>query len=234
MKIKLSKRLQINADMVPHGARVADIGCDHGYLGIYLLQNELAEFVVASDLNKMPLESAKENAAQYGVADKIAFVCANGLDGIDPEAVDAIVIGGIGGDLMRGILERAPWVRNPKYTLILQPQSGAKDFRQWLFTEGFSVLQEEPSVEENHIYFTMQLRYTGERFFATPGQLYVTPQMLQSKSEDLPLYMDHVLRSLRRSIEGLEKSANPGEKLDFFLAAEKEILEMRDKRGESA
>lgn len=231
MKIKLSKRLQMNADMVPRGARVADIGCDHGYLGIYLLQNELADFVVASDLNKMPLESAKENAAQYGVADRMAFVCANGLKGVGADDVDTIVIGGMGGDLMRNILEDAPWVRSERYTLILQPQSGAKDFRNWLFSEGFGLQQEEPSIEDGHVYFTMKLRYTGERFSATPGQLYVTPQMLNSESAELPAYIDHVLSSLHRSIEGLRKAENPGEKLDFFLTAEREIKEMRDTLG---
>lgn len=232
MKIKLSKRLQLNADMVPLGARVADIGCDHGYLGIYLLQNGLATYVAASDLNEMPLQSARENAEAYGVAQNMNFFCANGLDGISPDSVDTIVIGGMGGDVMRSILERAPWVRDSRYTLILQPQSVAKDFRKWLFSEGFSILREEPAIEDHHVYFSMQVRYTGEHFRATPGQLYVTPQMLSSNHADVPAYMDHVLRSLRRSIEGLQKSADPGEKLAFFLEAEKEICEMRENYGE--
>ena len=73
MKIPISKRLLCCAAMVPQGARVADIGCDHGYLGIWLLTEGIADHVAACDLREKPLEKAKQNGAAYGTADRMEF-----------------------------------------------------------------------------------------------------------------------------------------------------------------
>ena len=219
--------------LVPQGARVADIGCDHGYLGIWLLQTGRASFVHASDLNRMPLECAERNSEKYGVSGKMTFTCAGGLDGISPDSVDAVVLCGMGGDLMRLILERAPWLCRPNYTLILQPQSGASDLRDWLLRGGFSILRETPVREDGHMYFAMEVCYTGVCTEATPGTLYVTPAMLATESEDLLDYVDTVLSSLQISACGMEKSRHAGEKLAFTRSAIREILEMREKLAEN-
>ncbi len=228
MKLPISNRLLRIAELVPQGARVADIGCDHGYLGIHLLLQNRVDEVYASDLNPQPLETAQRNANKYGVADKMHFCCANGLAGIDPESVDTIVCAGMGGEVMRKILESAPWVRQNKYILLLQPQSVPAEFRAWLFAEGFSILEEYPIFEKGHMYFTMKIRYTGEIIAPTPGMLFVTKPMLQSNSPDLPQYLENVLQNMNKSIDGLLTSGKPSQRLDFLLAARKEILEMRE------
>ena len=233
MIVPISKRLHAAAMLVHQGARVADIGCDHGYLGIWLLQTGRASFVHASDLNRMPLESAMKNSEKFGVSAQMSFICAGGLDGILPDSVDTVVLCGMGGDLMRMILERAPWLRCEAYTLILQPQSGAPDLRDWLLRSGFAILQETPVREDGHMYFAMKVRYTGVPVEASPGGLYVTPAMLESKSVDLLDYIDTVLNTLRISASGMEKSRHAGEKLVFTRHAMAEILEMREKLAQS-
>lgn len=233
MNNPISKRLLSCAALVHKGAKVADIGCDHGYLSIYLVQKNIASYVCASDLREGPLSAARKNAEKFGVSDKIEFVCADGFAGIDPEKVDTIICCGMGGDLIRNMIEASPWVRDERYTLILQPQSGQSEFRKWLCREGFSILEEVPVFDGRFVYFVMKLRYTGKCTELSPGQAYVTPQMLNSKSEDLPVYMDRVLCSLEKSIKGMEMAEKPDQRLAEFKAARAEVLAMKERLDES-
>lgn len=123
MKIPISKRLLLCAQLVPPGARVADIGTDHGYLGLYLLQNGLAAHVLAADLRPQPLQTAKLHAAKFGFAGQMEFRLSDGLAEIGPDEADTIVCAGMGGDLIVEILSACPWLHKKNYTLILQPQS---------------------------------------------------------------------------------------------------------------
>ena len=100
MKIPISKRLRLCAQLVPEGARVADIGTDHGYLGLYLLQNGRAAHVLAADHRPQPLHTAKLHAAKVGFAGQIEFRLSDGLAGIGPDEADTIVCAGMGGDLI--------------------------------------------------------------------------------------------------------------------------------------
>ena len=99
-------RLGRAADFVREGAVVADIGTDHAYLPIYLLLSGKIKFAVASDINRGPLDSAKRNAAKYGLTDKMRFTLANGLDGLplEEDGVSDIVICGMGGELIAQII----------------------------------------------------------------------------------------------------------------------------------
>ena len=94
MKLPISKRLLCAAEQVPTGARVADIGCDHGYLSLYLLQTGRAAFVHACDLREKPLEKARENAARFGISEGLRLSCADGLRAVDPASVDTVVCAG--------------------------------------------------------------------------------------------------------------------------------------------
>jgi len=228
MKLPISKRLLLCAELVPQGKPVADVGCDHGYLGIHLLLQEKVPFVYASDLNSMPLESAKRNAARFGVADRMSFACAGGLDALNPGSVSTVVCAGMGGDLIRSIVDAAQWLRDPACTLILQPQSGMSEFRSWVYARGFSVLEEHPVLEDGHAYSALKLRWTGETVLPTPGQRFVSPQMLQSQSPDLTDYLDRLILSLKRSVAGMRLSALADEKRALYQAALEEITEMRE------
>ena len=118
MKLPLSDRLLACSRFVAHGDRIADVGCDHGYLGIHLLLSGIASSVIASDINEMPLQSAIANAEKFGTRDKMSFYLSDGAKNI-PRDFDAMICAGIGADTIISILDAAPWLKDSKYRLIL-------------------------------------------------------------------------------------------------------------------
>ena len=226
MKIPISQRLLCCASLVEKGAKVADIGCDHGYLGIWLLEQGIARSVAACDLRPLPLEKAKENAALFGTSDRMTFAVADGLTAVDPKSVDTIVCAGMGGDCIAHILDCAPWVKDPSYRLILQPQTSGNDLRRYLGENGFSIEREELVQDGGFLYFTMVVRY-GNGKILLPGEQYLSRQLLCCGSDLLPDYFDRVLKALEKTVSGMEKSKQPPEKLVYYRQALNEVQEMR-------
>lgn len=226
VRLPVSARLDCCAGLVPQGARAADIGADHGYLGISLLLNGRAEFVHASELREQPLRRAMENALRFGVADRMRFSRADGLDAVDPNEVDTIVCAGMGGDLIAQILDRCRWVRDPRYTLILQPQSSGNDLRRKLARMGFAIEQERLVRDGGFLYQAMAARF-GSAAPVTPGQEYVSAALLRSGDPLLPDYFDRLIPSLERTVEGLRRGSEP-ERLQYYETALRELREMRE------
>ena len=127
--IKLSQRLQAIADLVPTGAKVADIGTDHGFLPCYLAQSGKAELVIACDVNAQPLALAQKNITDYNVGDKVSTRLGNGLAVLKPGEVDTVTIAGMGGALMIDILDASPMVVDRLKRIVLQPNVGAEAVR---------------------------------------------------------------------------------------------------------
>ncbi len=152
----LSKRLKMLADMVTCGNRVADIGCDHGFLSIYLVQAGVCPKALAMDVRKGPLRSAESNIEARGMRDYIETRLSDGLGACRPGEVDTVVCAGMGGSLMERILSSdMDKVRQMK-ELILQPQSELPNFRAFLRREGLKVVQEAAVYEEGKYYFAMK------------------------------------------------------------------------------
>ena len=141
MKLPISDRLLACAGFVGRGSRVADIGCDHGYLSIHLLQEGIIESAIASDVRKQPLMSALRNADKYSVRDRMEFYLSDGVRSI-PRDFDCMVCAGMGGDTMVSILEAAPWLKNARYRLILQCQSKTPMLRRYLTETGWRITEE--------------------------------------------------------------------------------------------
>lgn len=139
MPIKLSNRLDAIAGYIEAGASVADVGTDHGILPVWLAQKGLYGKIIASDISAGSLAAARRNADKYGVAGKITFITAPGLQGIDDYSVDTIVITGLGGETIQGILSDAPWIRGSSVRLILQPQTKAVKLCLWLSENGYII-----------------------------------------------------------------------------------------------
>ena len=148
----LSERLTAVAEMITPGRIVADIGCDHAYLSIYLLKNEICERVIACDINKGPLEIAKSNIAIAGYADQIDVRLADGLKGIKKGEVSSIVIAGMGGRLMGKILDEGRDVLETVHEIILEPQSEVASLRHFLEDNGYFIVSEEMVFEEGKYY----------------------------------------------------------------------------------
>jgi tRNA (adenine22-N1)-methyltransferase len=200
MNLPLSERLRICAGFVAKGDRVADIGCDHGYLGIYLLQNDIASTMIEADINEGPLQSALHNAHKYGVADKMRFYLSDGVKNI-PRDIDTLVCAGMGGDTMIHILEDAPWLKDRKYRLVLQCQSKTPMLRQYLSEHGWRITEESVLRDGKFLYTVMEVYYEPEYPRLTRGECYFPPALLENPGEALPEYFSRIVEGLRLSVK---------------------------------
>ncbi len=227
----ISNRLACCASLIPPGCRVADIGADHGYLSIWLLQTGAARTVVAADLREQPLARARRNAARYGVSGRIRFVLSDGLEKIAPDEIDCVVCAGMGGDCIAHILQGAPWLRDARYSLVLQPQSAGQALRQYLTQQGFAI-ETETLARDGGFYYTVLRARFGAPATLTPGQQYVSPQLLQSGSALLPAYLARVESALRTTVQGLGRSQKAApERVAYYTQALQEVEEMRHVYG---
>ncbi len=201
MKLPLSNRLYACCAFVQPGDRVADVGCDHGYLGIYLLQEGIARSIIASDINEMPLESAKNNATRFGVEDKMSFHLSGGVRHV-PHNFDCLVCAGMGADTIISILSDAPWLRDPKYRLILQCQSKRPELRRYLTEHGYAIRQETLAKDGKFYYPVMEVTYDPS-VKLTEADCYFTPALRRSGSPLLPDFMDHVISGMEKTVMGM-------------------------------
>lgn len=207
MKIPLSKRLEAACKFVKPGDRVADIGCDHGYLGIYLLKNHLASQVIASDINEGPLNAAVCNAEKYGVRDKMRFYLSDGVKNI-PRDFDAMVCCGMGGDTMISILEAAPWLKDDKYRLILQCQSKRPELRKYLGENGWFIRNETVLKDGRFLYTVMEVVYQPGMEL-TAGGCHFPPALLRNPTPDVPAFYRWVVGGLKMIVDNQGESAHP-------------------------
>ena len=189
--LQLQPRLRLLADMVPQGARLADIGTDHGYLPVWLIQQGRIASAIAADIGPEPLAHARRTAEEYGAA--LDLRLCDGLRGIAPHEADTVVIAGMGGETIIQILTDSPWPRTSGCTLLLQPQTKVELLRRWISENGY-VCRDERLVWDT----------AGESFTPDEARLYGGLHL-----EGDPLYGDYLdaqLRRLRRRLEGLRHS----------------------------
>lgn len=207
MKIPLSKRLLACCGFVIPGDRVADIGCDHGYLGIYLLKNGIASSVIASDINEGPLQSAMRNSEKFGVRDKMTFYLSDGVRNI-PRDFDTLVCAGMGGDTMVSILSAAPWLKSAQYRLILQCQTRNAVLRRYLSENGWHITEESVIRDGRFLYTVMEVIRRPDKILS-PGECYFPPALLENPSPDLPDYYRYVVQGLENIVLNRGEQADP-------------------------
>ena len=206
MKIPLSDRLLACCRFVRPGDRVADIGCDHGYLGIYLLKNGIAKSIVAADVNEGPLQCAMRNAVKFGVRNKMTFHLSDGVQSI-PRDFDVMVCAGMGADTMISILSAATWLQDGR-RLILQCQSKRPQLRQWLSDTGYRICRETLAKDGKFVYTIMEVVY-GPGHPLTPAATYITPQLFADNHPLLGEYCNRVIHGLELTVNGLRRSGDP-------------------------
>lgn len=201
-QIALSPRLRMAASLVPPGARLADIGTDHGYLPAALSLEGAIPSAIAADLRPGPLARARETAVRYGLEDRLSLRLCDGLSGIGPEEADAVVIAGMGGETIAAILEAAPWVRERNIPVIVQPMSSMPDLRAWLGRNGYCIETEKLCREGETLYTALAVR-AGRMERMSPAQLWAgenRPDPLRG------LWLDYWLNRTRRALDGLSQA----------------------------
>ena len=223
MKLPLSNRLLACCQFVRKGDRVADVGCDHGYLGIHLLTSGIAKSIIASDVAEGPLQSAMRNAHKYGVKNKMTFYLSDGVKNI-PRDFDCVVCAGMGADTMMSILNAAPWLKDGKYRLILQCQSKRPELRKYLYANGFAIRRETLAKDGKFCYPVMEVIYApGEQL--TASEYYITPALLADNSPLLPEFLSRVVGGIQTQVEGLARTG--GEKYEEMKAVLEELKKIQ-------
>lgn len=200
VNVPLSSRLLACAAFVRPGERVADVGCDHGYLSLHLLQSGVAGHVYASDVREGPLSSARRNAANFGVSEKIDFFLCDGVQGL-PRDFDVLICAGMGADTMISILEAAPWLRGGAYRLILQCQSKTPSLRRYLSRTGWEIVNETALRDGRFLYTVMEVLWNPEAAKLTPGQCHFSPALARCTAPEAAEYRRWVLDLLRLAAE---------------------------------
>ena len=199
----LDKRLSAVADLVRRGSRLADIGTDHAYLPVHLVEQGICPSAIASDIGEGPLEAARRTVAAAGLTREIPCRLGNGLVTVSPDEVEDIAVAGMGGETIAAILEAAPWVKDARLRLILQPMTHAEDLRRWLLTNGFSVLEEHLVRDGRHLYPVMAAEYT-----ATPVENELACYVGFFEAEEGRPYRQHMAEHLLRRAAGLNRAGN--------------------------
>lgn len=187
-------RLSSALPFVRPGAVVADVGTDHAYLPIELIRRGIAVRAIAGDVNEGPLSRAVSNIAAAGLSDRIETILTDGLRGMESFRPDHILIFGMGGELIVRILSDAPWVRDGKIRLILQPMSRPEELRRWLWRSGFAITEESLSREDGRIYQTLCAEWTGIAESPEPADCLVGKFAQNGTS---PLYAEFLDRNIR-------------------------------------
>ncbi len=209
--MQLSKRLSAVASMVTEGNRLVDVGCDHGYLPLYLYLNKKIPSAIAMDVRPGPLSRAREHIAEYGLEKYIETRLSDGLSALSPGEGDTLTVAGMGGPLMERILMAKEEVRESFQELILQPQSDIPHFRRFLREIGWEIIEEEIVLEDGKFY-PMMKAVRGEAQII-PEDMPYTPEeafgglLLKKRHPVLKLYLERELRIRNGILEKLREAA---------------------------
>lgn len=209
--MQLSKRLSAVASMVTEGNRLVDVGCDHGYLPLYLYLNKKIPSAIAMDVRPGPLSRAREHIAEYGLEKYIETRLSDGLSALSPGEGDTLTVAGMGGPLMERILMAKEEVRESFQELILQPQSDIPHFRRFLREIGWEIIEEEIVLEDGKFY-PMMKAVRGEAQII-PEETPYTPEeafgglLLKKRHPVLKLYLERELRIRNGILEKLREAA---------------------------
>ncbi len=215
------------AEKINIGERVADVGTDHGYIPVWLIQNGICATVIASDIKVGPLQTAVRTAQNACVDDKIDFRLCSGLDNYTSDEFDTAIIAGMGGETIINILEAAPWTRDKR--LIIQPQSKLPELRKWLFENQYRILDAELVYDTGRIYLVWVViggREESEKFSEI-----LDYQLIEKRDPLLTSYIDELIKRELKILKGMEKGVNVSE---IELDSKKDLINNLKKIKEDA
>jgi len=146
---------------------MADIGADHAYLPIFLIKTGACPFAYAVDVSEGSCKKAAANIVRAGLTEQIQVIRGDGLSVFsEREKPEDFVFAGMGGRKMISILEKTAWIKNPRYRLILSPNTSIDELRQWLCQNRFTVLAEHSVSAKGRLYTIMTAAFKCENEFS--------------------------------------------------------------------
>lgn len=200
--MKLSPRLKAIAEMIPPGSRVADIGTDHGYLPVYLIESRISPRVIATDVSRGPLSKAIEQIKRHDLQSTIEARLGNGLKAIKPGEVDVIVIAGMGGVLITDILKAGISVVREVKRIILQPMNAQDAVRKWLVHNEFC-LADEVLVQEKDKIYQLIAAEPGWQQIEDPIFYEIGKKLIEKKDPLLPVLVKQKIKENKDIIDKL-------------------------------
>ncbi|CAI2603361.1 tRNA (adenine(22)-N(1))-methyltransferase [Apilactobacillus kunkeei] len=225
---KLSQRLKVVADFVPQNSRVADIGSDHAYLPVYLMKQKQIEFGIASEVAKGPLDNAIQEIKAEGLSDRIDTRLADGLLSVQPEdKIDCVTIAGMGGTLIKNILENGKSHLSGNELLILQPNVGEDRLRTCLMNNQYEISDETILREDSHTYEIIVAKKTDEPVKYTEQEIKFGPFLLKQHSDVFVEKWENEIERIEMVIDqmNLAKHDKPVDKMNSM---KKEIEEIKE------
>jgi tRNA (adenine22-N1)-methyltransferase len=204
--INLKGRLQKVASMVDHCKKPADIGTDHAYLPIYLVQSGICPMAIATDIKKGPLRKAEKNIIRYHMQDKIELRLGDGLIPIKDDGCDVLIIAGMGGVLIRDIIEKSiDTARKAKY-IVMQPMYAEEALREFLLRYGFNIMEESLAKHEGRIYPVIKGAYDGIVREEDIFHLYIGRRLFEQRDPLLKEFLRKRIKRQDRVVQGMSKS----------------------------
>ncbi len=217
----INSRLLKIAEMVRKGDRVADIGTDHAYLPVYLVRKGVTDSVFACDVADGPLENASKNILRSKVQG-IVLRKGDGLSAVEPHEADTFVLAGMGGDLIVKLLQKAEWVKDARYELLLQPMTSVEDLRKYLLEEGFAVTEEHAVRSQGRVYTVIKAVYVGKATLCTP-LFYYLGRLTDNIGEDEKVYITRKRRLIGELAENIKNVETEKKRYEMLIGVMAEI-----------
>ena len=227
--MELSIRLKAIASMIEKCDSIVDVGTDHGYIPIYLVKNGLIKSAIASDINRGPVEKAKNNVFSNDVSTQINCRLGSGLATVNKGEVQVAIVAGMGGNLIRDILEAdLDVVKQLKY-MILQPVQNAEVLREYLYSTGYEILDEEICVDDGKFYEIIKAKYNTKPVVLDSIYYEISKILLDKKHLVMQKFIEYKLQKYSKIHDALNEnslsSKNRKEQLYHVISRLKEFLE---------
>lgn len=201
----IGSRLETIGRLVPAGSVVADIGTDHAYLPVWLIEQGRIEMAIAGEIAQGPCQAARSTIAQHGLQKQIEVRLGSGLSVVQPREADCITIAGMGASTMITILEADMAVAEAADLLILQPMAGAASLRKWLCTHGWELVDEELVDDAPHFYEIIAARRGVSKEYSE-AEYAVGPVLLAKQHVLVAKQLERQLLATRQLLENMGRS----------------------------
>jgi tRNA (adenine22-N1)-methyltransferase len=215
--MELSKRLELIASMIDRCGSIVDVGTDHGYIPIYLIQKGICDRAVASDINKGPVEKAARNIQSEKLQDKIQCRLGSGLSTVVPGEVDGAIIAGMGGNLIRDIIIDDFNVFKELSFTLLQPVQNPEVLRQFIYESGFDIIDEELCIDESKYYEIIKVRYGNSPKVLSYIDYEISPVLIEKRHPLLKEFVQYKLRKYEKILNAINEDTE-------LACAKKEIV----------